>query len=548
MDMESNSSTAIGNIPCPKCRENGKDRKGNNLVQFNDGHTHCFACGYQEQNGSTTVVKTQPKIGLEMTGTVGPIKDRRISENIVAKFGVTLEYNQDGSIKKHHYPYTDRETGKVVGTKVKEIDGKRFSCTGTLENTSLFGQHIWREGGRAVTVVEGELDALAVAEMFDGKWPVVSIKTGSAGAHKDIKAELEWLETFENVYICFDMDDAGRKAVDSILPLFSHNKAKVVSLPLKDAGDMLKAGKLREFTSAWWDAKPYRPVDVVSLSDESVWDAFIKRGTEEVIPFPKSFGALNSMMNGGISPGEVTVIGALTSVGKSTMVYNLLHGFITETSKKVGFVFLEASQGEEVEKLVSIQRGQNIDLIAHKDRDYDSYRKDYDTLITDDRVHMVQHHGSSDVDELFGKMRFMVKGMDCDIIILDPLQAAVLSNENGTIDAFMDRCLKLAKETNVSVIIVSHMRKPQTKDAHDVSEYDMKGSGSINQISFNTILLSRDKMAEDEYTKNSTKVQLVKCRRTGRTGVAGWMYYETNTGRMVAGTPPETKAVEDEEF
>jgi hypothetical protein len=55
-------------------------------------------------------------------------------------------------------------------------------------------------------------------------------------------------------------------------------------------------------------------------------------------------------------------------------------------------------------------------------------------------------------------------------------------------------------------------------------------------------------MSDDEYTRNSTKVQLVKCRRTGRTGHAGWLYYEEATGRMVAGVEPKIKAVEDEEF
>ena len=154
----------------------------------------------------------------------------------------------------------------------------------------------------------------------------------------------------------------------------------------------------------------------------------------------------------------------------------------------------------------------------------------------------------SDVDDLFSKMRWMAKGMDCDVIIVDPLHCAIKSDENGTIDVFMDRCLKLAKETGVSIIIISHMRKPAVKDPHDVNEHDMKGSGSINQIAFNTILLSRDKMSDDEYTRNSTKLQLVKCRRTGRTGHAGWLYYEQNTGRMVAGVEPKIKAVEDEEF
>ena len=427
---------------------------------------------------------------------------------------------------------------------------KQFYATGTLENTGLFGQHLWREGGKFVTVTEGEADALAIAEMFDGKWPVVSIKTGSAGAKQDVKENLEWLESFENVVICFDNDTAGKKATDEVLPLFSHNKARSVTLPkgFKDAGDMLKAGKIREFTSAWWDAKSYRPVDVVSFSDEECWDAFVKRGTEEVTPLPHAYGALNAMMNGGIAGGEVTVIGALTSIGKTTMVFNLLYDMVTQNNKKIGAVFLESDIGETIEKIVSLHSGENIALIPQDQRDNSLYREFYEDFDKNDKVHILKHLGTSYVDTLFSKMRWMVKGMDCDVLILDPLHAAVKSDENGTIDAFMDRCLKLAKETGVSIIIVSHMRKPAVKDPHDVNEYDMKGSGSINQIAFNTILLSRDKMSDDEYTRNSTKVQLVKCRRTGRTGHAGWLYYEERTGRMVAGSPPEVKAVEDEEF
>ncbi len=31
---------------CPKCRENGKDSRGDNLGIWSDGSMHCFACGY----------------------------------------------------------------------------------------------------------------------------------------------------------------------------------------------------------------------------------------------------------------------------------------------------------------------------------------------------------------------------------------------------------------------------------------------------------------------------------------------------------------------
>jgi len=457
------------------------------------------------------------------------------------RYGVTVENGEDGSISKHHYPYHNQEGNKVVGTKVRNVATKDFYATGDLGSAGLFGQQSFAAGGKYITITEGEIDAMAAYEM-NGGFPAVSIRSGANSAVKDIKASLEYLETFDNVVICFDADEAGIKAAADVLPLFSPRKAKVCTLPLKDAGDMLKANRVREYTKCWWDAKAYKPEGVVSLGDPDVWDKFLKRGTEEVTPLPASFGSLNAMMNGGIAAGEVTVIGALTSIGKTTMVYNLVHGMYAESAKKIGCVFLEADVGETVEKLLSVYMGTNIADVPNEDRDYNLYHEKYDEMANSDKLHILDHQGALEADELFAKMQYLVKGLDCDIIILDPLQAAVTSNENGTIDSFMDKCLKLAKNTGVSIIIVSHMRKPNAKDAHDVGEYDLKGSGSINQIAFNTILLSRDKMTDDDYARNCTQVQLVKCRRTGRTGVAGWLFYESNTSRLVATQAPEIKA------
>src|SRR5258705_10256143 len=44
--------------PCPKCREKGKDTRGNNLQRWPDGHAHCFACTYHEfdEKGTTGYV------------------------------------------------------------------------------------------------------------------------------------------------------------------------------------------------------------------------------------------------------------------------------------------------------------------------------------------------------------------------------------------------------------------------------------------------------------------------------------------------------------
>ena len=537
MRKELTESTFVKHGPCSSCGSSD----ANSL--YSDNHQVCFACNaYIHGDGSTVNPTTQTRARpLEMTGTIAAIQDRRISMDTAKRYGVTVETGADGVITKHHYPYHNQDGNKVVGTKVRTVATKDFYATGDLGNAGLFGQQSFAAGGKYITITEGEIDAMAAYEM-NGGFPAVSIRSGANSAVKDVKASLEYLETFDNVVICFDNDEAGTKAAQDVLPLFSPRKAKVCVLPLKDAGDMLKANKVREYTKCWWDAKAYKPEGVVSLGDPDVWDKFLKRGTEEVTPLPASFGSLNAMMNGGIAAGEVTVIGALTSIGKSTMVYNLVHGMYAESAKKIGCVFLEADVGETVEKLLSVYMGTNIADVPSEDRDYNMYHEKYDEMAKSDKLHILDHQGALEADELFAKMQYLVKGLDCDIIILDPLQAAVTSNDNGVIDSFMDKCLKLAKNTGVSIIIVSHMRKPHAKDAHDVGEYDLKGSGSINQIAFNTILLSRDKMTDDDYARNCTQVQLVKCRRTGRTGVAGWLFYENHTSRLVATQAPDIKA------
>lgn len=44
--MKNETSFAIGNSRCPQCAKLGKDTRGNNLVNYSDGHSFCFACGY----------------------------------------------------------------------------------------------------------------------------------------------------------------------------------------------------------------------------------------------------------------------------------------------------------------------------------------------------------------------------------------------------------------------------------------------------------------------------------------------------------------------
>ena len=81
---------------------------------------------------------------------------------------------------------------------------------------------------------------MAAYEIFDGKWSVVSLKRGCASAVKDIRESIEFVEAYDNVILCFDSDEAGRKAARQVARILKPNKTKIMAFPtgFKDANDM----------------------------------------------------------------------------------------------------------------------------------------------------------------------------------------------------------------------------------------------------------------------------------------------------------------------
>jgi twinkle protein len=62
-----------------------------------------------------------------------------------------------------------------------------------------------------------------------------------------------------------------------------------------------------------------------------------------------------------------------------------------------------------------------------------------------------------------------------------------------------------------------------------LTEDSIHGSSTIIKSASANILLSRDKYAEDEVERNTTKIVLSKNRLVGLTGPAGELYYENYT-------------------
>ena len=214
-----------------------------------------------------------------------------------------------------------------------------------------------------------------------------------------------------------------------------------------------------------------------------MWDDFESEDNNVKIPFPASWAHLNEMMNGGMEKGEITIIGALTSIGKSSIVNNVVYSLIENTTFKVGAMYLEGTKREVVRDLLSLDAGMNLRTINRENVDIEALKnRFFENLAKKDQFVYVDHQGSISTAEIFDKLNYLAKAENCDVIVIDPVQAGVNSSDNGAIIEFMDTLLKFAKETDTCVVAISHMRKPSEENPHAVTEYQLMGSSSLNQI------------------------------------------------------------------
>jgi twinkle protein len=154
-----------------------------------------------------------------------------------------------------------------------------------------------------------------------------------------------------------------------------------------------------------------------------------------------------------------------------------------------------------------------------------------------DRLYLYDHFGSTEVENMLNKVRYMSKGLGCKWIFLDHLSILVSGLEGGDerrmIDNAMTMLRTLVEETGIGLILVSHLKRPSGDTGHEegaaTSLSQLRGSHAIAQLSDIVIGLERNQQGEEP---NVTTVRILKNRHTGDTGTCGKIFYDHNTGRL----------------
>ena len=525
---------------CPKCDSSDA------FTIYDDG-AYCFSCQYSTKkvnnmNDLEPVADNKDQLTLDEIPELNSfaITSRGISKQVVDHFGIKMAVNPDGSGGSHFYPYTNRYDGKVIAWKERKLP-KSFIVHGSFTNIELFGQAV-ANGGKTLVITEGELDACAVAQSFLDKYnrifPVVSIP--SASGCKIVLEQREWIRKFESVILFFDKDEAGSSAIQKVAKIIGAGKVKVAKLLEKDPCEQLLKHGSKSLLQSYWDAETWSPAGLVM--GESIWEQFQQRQRTKSRPYPKCLSGLNDKLKG-IRHGEITLFTSGTGSGKSTIVKEVVLDLLKDKENKVGLISLEESVGDTAEKFIEMALQQRLDHSEGTMLSQAELRRGFDTVFKDERLVLLDHQGSVGDSTLTDKIEYMCL-MGCKYLILDHITIAVSEGAEGlsgneAVDKVMSDLLKIVKKHNIWLCLISHLRKApgggaSFEEGKLASIDDIKGSGSIKQISFDIVAFARNLVADNETERNTIKFRVLKSRFTGLTGSAGSAIYSNKTGRLTA--------------
>lgn len=512
------NSNFVRKGPCPKCGSR------DNLAYYDDGHAACFTpgCKYREwdQQGTTEARKVTKKEFVPLEGEVKALGKRGITEETCEKWKYVVGEKSGKPVQIANY--FDRETRQIVGQKIRFPD-KTFTVNGNISD-HLYGAHLWGEPGKMIVITEGEIDALSVSQAQGNKWPVVSIPNGAQSAAKVITKNIEWLEQYETVVLMFDNDDPGREAVESCVGLFSPGKVKVASLPLKDANEMIQAGREKELIDAIWRAKTYRPDGIVSV-DDIIEQALqpVERGIPWFLP------TLDEATYGR-RLGEIYAIGAGTGVGKTDLITQQIAHDISLGHVPAVF-FLEQLPTETLARVAGKVKGKAFHV---PDAGWtDEERREAFTALKG-KMFLYDSFGANEWSVIKQKIRYLAVTENVKLFYVDHLTAlADTTDEKGSLETIMKEMASLAVELRICITFVSHLSTPEGKPHEEggrVTIKNFKGSRTIGFWSHFMFGLERNQQADDEEERGRTTFRVLKDRKTGRsTGLTFHLKYDHST-------------------
>ncbi len=227
---------------------------------------------------------------------------------------------------------------------------------------------------------------------------------------------------------------------------------------------------------------------------------------------------LDAKLNGGLRPGQLALLAARPSMGKSGLAMSIAYHLSVTCRQSVGLVSLEMSRTELIERLLAIHTGMNTQEIAQRMRRGDETAVSALGAISDAPLALEDRPGLSVMD-VRAKARRLASVRPLDLLIVDYLQLLMGSgnaqNRNEEV-SHISRSLKLlARELQCPILALSQLSRDVEKRSSKVPQLsDLRDSGALEQDADIVMFIYRqDAYAEKgEMLTNIAEIHLAKQR------------------------------------
>jgi twinkle protein len=232
-------------------------------------------------------------------------------------------------------------------------------------------------------------------------------------------------------------------------------------------------------------------------------------------------------------------VGASPGAGKSQFIKEIAYNTLNSEDTPIGLIFLEESPIQSLKSLASIASNKRFNLPRHKGNWTDEELQD-ELEKLEDKVYMFRHFGAKGFDEVKAKISYMAISLGVRDVFVDHITALVAAepDEYKALNRISEELASLAFDLDITIFLVSHLRKSSSgksfSEGAAISTDSFRGSGSLISWSHMIFALSRDQGSEDEVTRNTTKLSILKSRFIGEAvGHSIQLFYDKETGRMI---------------
>lgn len=185
---------------------------------------------------------------------------------------------------------------------------------------------------------------------------------------------------------------------------------------------------------------------------------------------------------GGIGKGEVFVISAPTSCGKSQLALNIVLRAAVQDGIPIGIFSFEMPAEQLMKRMVQTASAVNLRKIRENVATDDEKNRVFAALEKVKKAPIVVEHFARNIDELRSKARSMKRKSKIQALVIDYLQLVPYDtrmSKNDGIALVSHRIKQLAMELNIPVILLAQVNREGAKRDSGLSMHDLKDSGDI---------------------------------------------------------------------